>query len=230
MKIFLTLLLFMLILISCKKDVGSNGDCTNNCLTFNGRLIEKQSGNGLEGVPIKLFYDYPSALFGNKANDYLGTTTTLSDGTYSFSLARSSTYNTGGKIILTGEKEGYIDGAADWLTAWNVSSTTDSVFTRELELWKSAPLNIRVRTVTTSNFDQFYFNHFFGNVSFIDPEPIRKNRQPFDITFRLLTAADIPTRINWTTSNLNGSGSVILSGSDTIVVASGTTGNLLIEL
>ncbi|MBC7935105.1 MAG: hypothetical protein H7Y86_07080 [Rhizobacter sp.] len=227
MKKLLFVALFFAGLYSCKKDRGFDGNCTGSCFTFEGRILEKQTGSVLENAGIKFYYKKPPTLSGGTGRDYLGVATSGSDGSYYFSFPKSSTYYTGGNFIVETSKEGYIAGISEV----DISYGADSVFSNDRSLWKAAPLTIRVRTVNNTNFDRFYFNQFYGDVSLFNFDPIDKNRQPFDVTYNLQTAADIPTRINWRTTNLNpNTGSTILQGSDTIIVAAGTSGNLLIGL
>jgi hypothetical protein len=235
MKTILAILaLFMIAFSSCRKDGPRyGGNCTGDCYTFKGRLIEQQTGNGLSGIEVRFYFDkFSSGLGGNGSTQFLGTSITQADGSYKFSIPKKPYIYSRGRLVIAGSIPGYVNQSVnetDHFTAMNIENITDSVINKELKTWKAAPLKIRVVTVTNTGFDQFYFSQLFGSARSYNNQVY--GRRAFDTTFNIQTASGIPTYINWRTGNLYGNtGSVSFAGSDTITVASGSSGLIVIQL
>ena len=212
-------------IISCKKDRPIyDGNCTGNCFVLQGKVVEQQTQTPLGNIKIGIYFKHPSGGLGS-STDHLGEITTKLDGSYFFSFPKSA-YSQG-LIKFQGGIQGYINDNFQEGINTIASVRTDYIqqdtITTELKLWKSAFLKIHVATSTITNFNSFFFNNTFQG-SYFGVYSVPGNRS-FDTTFNILTASDIPTYITWSTTQ-----GTILRGKDTVIVPSGTVGNLLIQL
>ncbi len=225
----------VLFLSSCKKDHNpSDGTCTGDCVNIEGKLIVQQTGIGLVGADLNFYFDKNSSgLGGNPQTIFLGTVKTQLDGNYVFSTPRSDFKSRNGRIVVKTNLLNFVNARInvdDVLKTINLNWRTDTIIPTNLLIWNASPLRIRVKSGTITTFDQFYFNQLFG-YAFSNKNSSVTGRRNFDTTFLRLTGSNINTYINWSTQSLNSNtGSTILSGRDSIVVSSGSSGDMLIQL
>lgn len=237
LKIMKKILLYFSILFffsSCRKDGPLyDGTCSGDCITVTGKLTVQQTGIGLEGADLKFYFERNSSgLGGNPKTDFLGVIKTELDGFYLFKISRKDFISQNGRLIIKTDLPNYVNrkiNSDDEIERINLFPSTDTTVTLNLSLWNASPLRIRVRTGNSTSFDQFYFTQIFGSA--ISYNNSVRGRRNFDTTFFKLTASDVRTFINWKTGSLGlNSGSTILSGSDSIILVSGSSGDIFIQL
>lgn len=228
-------LIFLLLLISgCRKDGPLyDGNCSGDCVILTGKLVVQQTGMGLPGVDLKFNFKGRPTGFGAGKTDFLGVSQTRADGVYFFSIPKEYFLSAGnnGVLVISASPPNYVNAHInedEYLAGINFP-LTDSLVTIDLHIWKASPLKVRVKTGSITSFDQFYFTQTFGGAYSFNNTV--KGRRSFDTTFNKVTASDIPTYIIWKTRPLgyNSSGAV-LSGSDSVIVAAGSSGDVFIQL
>ena len=233
-KILLHFFILLIFFSSCrKKGQLYDGNCNGECLTIRGKLVVEQTGSGLANTELNFYFDRNSTGFGGPGRtDFLGVSQTKPDGTYSFSIPRKDYSGVNGRLVIKSVPPNYVNqniNETDELAIISMYPLPDTIITLNLSIWKASPLRIRVKTGNTTSFDQFYFTQIFRPAVRFNNSV--KGRRSFDTTFYRSTASDVTTFIYWKTGSLGlNPGSTILSGSDSIIVATGSSGDISIQL
>jgi len=222
---------FCWMLVSCRKDqpLFDGHSCSGSCFILTGHLTEAQSNSPLPGTELKFYYKRSQYTFFDRT-EYLGSTTTASDGSYSFRFdSKDFTDPSAGFFVIEGERDGYIyrnagDQINSELALFNLDSSRINIpQVNNLTLYKAAIIKFQIKAATVTNFDFLLVTYSYGTNSY---GPVINGGRAIDTTLIYKTASDIPTFINW---NALGNG-VSISQKDTLIVPFGTEGLYQINL
>ena len=230
MKRLITISLFTLALVSCRKNkpLFDGQSCNGSCYVLTGKLSEMQSGSALPGTELKFYYK-PPAYNVFEPITYLGNATTAADGSYMFTFDSKDFKSPPGYFLLEGSKDGYIyrnggDEVNNDLLIFNLDSSKINIpQVNNLALYKAATLKFVVKATSITNFEFLTINYSYGTNGF---GPVLNGNRIIDTTLIYKTASDIPTYINW---DAVGNG-VNIQKKDTLIVKAGTEGIYEINL
>ena len=233
-KLLLPFFTLLISFSSCRKTGQLyDGNCNGECLTITGKLVVEQTGSGIANTELNFYFDRNSSGFGGLGRtDFLGISKTKSDGTYSFSIPRKDYSGVNGRLVVKPVPPNYVNrniNETDELAVISMFPLPDTIITLNLSIWDASPLRIRVKTGNTTSFDQFYFTQEFRPAFRFNNSV--NGRRSFDTTFYRFTATNVLTYISWNTRSLGlNTGSTILRGRDSIIVAAGSSGDVFIQL
>jgi hypothetical protein len=232
MKHVLTILLFILPLVSCRKNkpLFDGQSCNGSCYILAGKLVEMQTSSPLSNTLLKFYYRPAGYYIFFDPTQYLGNVRTASDGSYSFKFESAGYKSPTGSFRIEGSKQGYIykymgeEYKDNELLNFHLDSSKINIpQINNLILYRSTTLKFSIKASTITNFQFLTIGYSYGTSGY---GAILNGNRIIDTTLTYKTAADIPTYISW---DAKGNG-VNIEKKDTIVVASGTEQTYQISL
>ena len=221
---------FCWMLVSCRKDqpLFDGHSCSGSCFILTGHLTEAQSNAPLPGTQLKFYYKRNQYTLDR--TEYLGSTSTGSDGSYSFIFdSKDFQDRSAGYFLIEGERDGYVyrnagDQINSELAVFGLDTSEINIpQVNNLTLYKTAIIKFQIKATTVTNFDFLSVNYSYGTNGY---GPVISGGRAIDTTLIYKTASDLPTYIYW---NALGTG-VNMSQRDTLIVPFGTVGIYQINL
>jgi hypothetical protein len=213
------------LLIACSKKAPP---CVGNCapMTANGRVVNKLANTAAAGVPVSL--RWAKFVGGLSQFELISTVKSRADGSFDLKSDIDTTYFTRGYYLSlnVGQNNEYLILGYSGVIEARTYSYDQAVFQgKQLEVYKKANLNIKLRRLANDNFQSFAISHanvtdfFLYDYNVASPqEVIDRNTSELNVQ----TVADVYTKVRSVKTFANGT-SITTLDSVRCVVGSANT-------
>jgi len=183
--------------MQCEKDPMFNGvNCTGNCYTLKGKVIDSVTNEGIANVKLELLFNNGNyTLFGGRK--LLVNATTNPKGEYSIIFDGSTLKDKNGYYSISASHPSYfIDAYGDKTAAIFDLDSTNYNKPKDLSFAMFAPGTIKVhfKASKITNFLYLDFTYSYSKIGY--GISLNGNRQ-IDTVINFKTAGGLPTYIRW---------------------------------